>query len=67
MQYIFIKNGDMANPSGYAIDNQNILKYIGFEVNGNKAPNIVSAADILTRPDIAILMDYNYFRTLSLL
>jgi hypothetical protein len=66
MQYIFIKNGDMANPSGYAIDNQNILKYIGFEVNGNKAPNIVSAADILTRPDIAILMDYNYFRTLAI-
>jgi hypothetical protein len=65
MQYIFIKNGDTAQPSGYAIDVNNNLKYIGFEVNGNKAPAMVSAADIQARPDIAILFDYNYFRTLA--
>jgi len=65
MQYIFIKNGDLAQPSGYAIDNNNQLKYIGMEVNGNRAPSMVAASDILTRPDIAILMDYNYFKTLA--
>lgn len=65
MQYIFIKNGDYAQPSGFAIDSSNNLKYIGFEVNGNKAPAMVNASDIMQRPDISILMDYNYFKTLA--
>lgn len=66
-KYIFIRTDNGASPTGYMTDENGVLSYVGFTLGGQSLNPAVEypAGKVLQRPDLAVLMQADQFRTLA--